>query len=144
VYFNLLIDKMLLTINKLACRLKPFINYRDYSKKIDEILPKNLLENVHTASQQKELGVIYDKRPFKISLEKGKKYSWCACGMSHQQPFCDGTHKNQKLRITIKPVKFEVSETKEYWLCNCKQTTHRPFCDGTHRQEHIQEAIKKY
>jgi CDGSH-type Zn-finger protein len=135
---------MLLTINKLACRLKPFINYRDYSKKIDEILPKNLLENVHTASQQKELGVIYDKRPFKISLEKGKKYSWCACGMSHQQPFCDGTHKNQKLRITIKPVKFEVSETKEYWLCNCKQTTHRPFCDGTHRQEHIQEAIKKY
>lgn len=60
---------------------------RVYSKKIDEILPKNLLEDIHTASQQTQLGVIYDKRPFKIFLEKGKNYSWCSCGMSRQQVF---------------------------------------------------------
>jgi len=61
------------------------MNYRVYSKKIDELLPKNLLEDVHTAAQQKQLGVIYDKRPFKVILEKDKKYHWCSCGMSRQQ-----------------------------------------------------------
>jgi len=135
---------MLLNISKLTCKIKPLMDYRVYSKKIDEILPKNLLEDIYTATQQKQLGVIYDKRPFKITLEKDKKYNWCSCGMSRQQPFCDGTHKNQKLRITMKPVRVQVAETKEYWLCNCKQTSHRPFCDGTHRQQHIQDAIKKY
>ena len=28
-------------------------------------------------------GKIYDKKPFKITLEAGKKYSWCTCGRSH-------------------------------------------------------------
>ncbi|KAE9537819.1 hypothetical protein AGLY_005791 [Aphis glycines] len=94
--------------NKLTCKIKPSMNYRVYSKKIDEILPKNLLEDIYTAAQQKQLGVIYDKRPFKITLEKDKKYNWCSCGMSRQQPFCDGTHKNQKLRITMKPVQVQL------------------------------------
>ncbi|XP_050424975.1 CDGSH iron-sulfur domain-containing protein 3, mitochondrial [Adelges cooleyi] len=135
---------MLLNTNTFICRLRPLLNHRVYSKKIDEVLPKNLLENIHNASRQTEMGVIYDKRPFKMILDKNKTYNWCSCGMSHTQPLCDGTHKNQKLRITMKPVKVQVAETKEYWLCNCKQTTHRPFCDGTHREQHIQEAIRKY
>jgi len=62
---------------------------RVYSKKIDEILPKNLLEDIYTAAQQKQLGIIYDKRPFKILLEKDKKYNWCSCGMSRQQVCTD-------------------------------------------------------
>ena len=30
-------------------------------------------------------GKIYDKKPFQIALEIGKKYSWCACGHSKSQ-----------------------------------------------------------
>jgi len=31
--------------------------------------------------------------PEKVSLEKDKKYFWCTCGLSGNQPFCDGAHK---------------------------------------------------
>ncbi|XP_050525408.1 CDGSH iron-sulfur domain-containing protein 3, mitochondrial [Daktulosphaira vitifoliae] len=135
---------MLFNLSKSSQKLNFFFNFRTYSKIINDILPKNVLEDYHTASKQAQLGNIYDKRPFKITLDKDKTYNWCSCGMSHSQPFCDGTHKNQKLKITMKPVKLQVTETKEYWLCNCKQTKHRPFCDGSHKQLHVQEAIKKY
>lgn len=30
-------------------------------------------------------GKIYDKKPFKITLTEGKKYSWCTCGTSKKQ-----------------------------------------------------------
>ena len=30
-------------------------------------------------------GTIYDKKPFKIYLEAGKRYSWCTCGRSRNQ-----------------------------------------------------------
>lgn len=30
-------------------------------------------------------GAIYDKKPFPIELEAGKKYSWCTCGWSKSQ-----------------------------------------------------------
>jgi len=32
------------------------------------------------------------KSPYKVKVEKGKIYSWCACGLSVKQPFCDGSH----------------------------------------------------
>jgi len=32
------------------------------------------------------------KNPYKVKVEKGKTYSWCACGLSQKQPFCDGSH----------------------------------------------------
>lgn len=34
----------------------------------------------------------------------GKPYFWCTCGKGHKQPFCDGTHKNPELKITLKYV----------------------------------------
>ncbi|BFG06196.1 CDGSH iron-sulfur domain-containing protein 3 mitochondrial [Drosophila madeirensis] len=105
-------------------------------------IPKNLLEDKQTAVLQKENGVIFDKRPFKIHLDKDKTYSWCLCGKSKSQPICDGTHKNEFLKIKQRPIRFKVEKTGEYWLCNCKQTTHRPFCDGTHKQPDIQAAVK--
>ncbi|XP_044763959.1 CDGSH iron-sulfur domain-containing protein 3, mitochondrial [Coccinella septempunctata] len=109
---------------------------RGYSSKI----PKNALENVISAQHQKENGVVYDKKPFKIALVEGKSYLWCLCGRSHNQPFCDGTHKNQQLRVTQKPIRFQVEESKDYWLCNCKQTANRPFCDGTHKTDDVINA----
>ncbi|XP_045169125.2 CDGSH iron-sulfur domain-containing protein 3, mitochondrial-like [Mercenaria mercenaria] len=101
-------------------------------------------------------GKIYDKKPFPALLKAGKKYSWCTCGHSKHQPFCDGSHKtvyNVLKRgsaegkgtfqnILHQPVRFEVEEDGEYWLCNCKQTNGRPFCDGTHKQPEIQAKIK--
>ncbi|KAL3271307.1 hypothetical protein HHI36_021796 [Cryptolaemus montrouzieri] len=103
-------------------------------------IPKNAIENVISAQHQKENGVVYDKKPFKINLEAGKNYSWCLCGRSHNQPFCDGTHKNQQLKIAQKPVRFQVNESKDYWICNCKQTSNRPFCDGTHKTDAVLNA----
>ncbi|XP_074658989.1 uncharacterized protein LOC141911829 isoform X1 [Tubulanus polymorphus] len=93
-------------------------------------------------------GKIYDKKPFKVELIAGKRYSWCSCGYSRNQPFCDMTHKlyegtNQiKMYARTRPFAFTVTETKDYWLCNCKQSNKRPFCDGTHRRDDIQSAIR--
>jgi CDGSH-type Zn-finger protein len=73
---------------------------------------------------------IAEKKPAATELEPGKKYMWCACGHSKNQPFCDGSHAGTG--ITPKP--FEVSEKKTYYLCQCKQTGNPPFCDGTHNK----------
>lgn len=105
-------------------------------------IPQNPLKDFHTASFQPGNGKIYDKKPFRMKLEKGKTYVWCLCGQSKSQPLCDGTHRSPFLQIKLHPVKFTVTADKEYWLCNCKQTANRPFCDGTHKREDIQAAIK--
>ncbi|CAK1599256.1 unnamed protein product [Parnassius mnemosyne] len=103
-------------------------------------IPKNPLAPVYSANSQKDNGIVYDRKPFKVTLEEGKTYHWCLCGRSKSQPLCDGTHKDVYLKITQRPIRFKVEKTKEYWLCNCKQTKNRPFCDGTHKQKEIQEA----
>jgi CDGSH-type Zn-finger protein len=72
--------------------------------------------------------IIKNKNPQKINLETGKDYFWCACGLSKDGIFCDGSHKNTNLQ----PVKFTVPETKPYFLCGCKNTNNKPFCDGAH------------
>jgi len=68
------------------------------------------------------------KSPFQAELVAGKKYAWCACGRSKNQPFCDGSHAVTDLR----PVVFQAEESKTVWLCGCKRTGSKPFCDGTH------------
>ncbi|KAF6208587.1 hypothetical protein GE061_017045 [Apolygus lucorum] len=85
-------------------------------KKEESVLPKNLLEDIHSASSQPENGAIYDKKPFKIELNPEKTYNWCLCGQSKNQPFCDGTHKSPYLKIKLKPIRFKVAEKKDYWL----------------------------
>jgi CDGSH-type Zn-finger protein len=71
---------------------------------------------------------IAQKAPYGIELEP-KKYYWCACGESKNQPFCDGSHKGTEFT----PTEFEVKEKKTYWLCGCKKSKNSPFCDGTHK-----------
>lgn len=73
--------------------------------------------------------VCAQKSPFKLTLEAGKDYWWCACGRSAKQPFCDGSHKV----CGIAPLKFSVPKTADYWLCGCKATAKPPFCDGRHK-----------
>ncbi|XP_076242076.1 uncharacterized protein LOC143184031 [Calliopsis andreniformis] len=118
------------------------VRYYSKEKEDEDEIPVNLLRDIYSANNQPDNGVIYDNKPFKFTCEADKTYSWCLCGHSKRQPFCDGTHKNIFLKIKIRPILFKVKETKSYWLCNCKQTSNRPFCDGTHLREDIQE--KKY
>jgi CDGSH iron-sulfur domain-containing protein 3 len=71
---------------------------------------------------------IVDKKPVVMSLEPGK-YHWCSCGLSANQPFCNGAHKGTE----FKPVTFELTEAKTVALCLCKHTGEAPFCDGSHQ-----------
>lgn len=69
------------------------------------------------------------KEPAEAVLEAGKTYAWCACGLSENQPFCDGTHS----KTDLKPKVFKAEKSETAWLCQCKQTGGSPFCDGTHK-----------
>lgn len=62
-------------------------------------IPTNPLKEVYSASEQATNGVVYDRKPFKVRLEAGKNYSWCLCGRSKNNPMCDGTHKDEFLKI---------------------------------------------
>lgn len=71
---------------------------------------------------------IAQQAPFAAELEAGRKYFWCACGRSANQPFCDGSHKGTDIR----PVPFEPGQSGTAYLCGCKRTGDSPYCDGTH------------
>ena len=74
--------------------------------------------------------VVAAKAPSKVTLEAGKDYWWCACGLSKSQPFCDGSHKGTGLQ----PVRFECAEPTTICWCQCKHTATPPVCDGSHRK----------
>lgn len=86
------------TLNLTCADLCLQTNYSTKSSKPE--IPKNPLSSVYSATDQKENGVVYDKKPFKLTLESGKTYHWCLCGRSKSQPLCDGTHKDVYLKIT--------------------------------------------
>ena len=71
---------------------------------------------------------IPQKAPYLIEVEAGKVYAWCACGLSKNQPFCDGSHEETEFR----PVVWEATEDELKAFCGCKRTGTPPFCDGTH------------
>lgn len=72
--------------------------------------------------------VIADKKPAVLTLEPGTYY-WCSCGISKNQPFCDGSHKGGG----FEPLKFDMKERGKVALCNCKLAETPPFCDGAHK-----------
>lgn len=67
--------------------------------------------------------------PIGVELEEGKKYAWCSCGLSENQPFCDGKHKGSGMAPTV----FSCEKTETKYVCTCKQTKNAPFCDGSHK-----------
>ena len=72
--------------------------------------------------------VIARKSPFGTEVEEGKSYWWCACGLSKEQPFCDGSHKGTGLE----PSKYTAEKSGTVYFCGCKNTKDTPLCDGTH------------
>lgn len=74
--------------------------------------------------------------PFRIDVTEGRRYKWCACGLSKTQPYCDNSHKG----TGIEPLTFTAESDREVWLCHCKATTTPPYCDGTHHRVNAQAA----
>ena len=70
------------------------------------------------------------KKNYEVDLEAGKTYYWCTCGLTNNQPFCDGAHKGTggKSLPFVEPV------TQSRYLCVCKKTKTPPYCDGSHDQ----------
>eukprot|EP00095_Tigriopus_kingsejongensis_P001987 snap_masked-scaffold1702_size30647-processed-gene-0.9 protein:Tk01987 transcript:snap_masked-scaffold1702_size30647-processed-gene-0.9-mRNA-1 annotation:"cdgsh iron sulfur domain-containing protein mitochondrial" len=103
---------------------------------------RNPVDEVYGFKVPQAKGHIYDKKPFLVSVKKYQTYTWCGCGLSNQQPFCDDSHRNRYTQKLVRggPVTYIAPRDQDVWFCQCKQTKHRPFCDGTHREDDIQEA----
>ncbi|MEO0377718.1 MAG: CDGSH iron-sulfur domain-containing protein [Cyanobacteria bacterium P01_A01_bin.17] len=67
------------------------------------------------------------KKPAVLTLEPGT-YAWCTCGLSENQPFCNGSHQG----TGFTPMTFELDEEQQVALCQCKYTDNPPDCDGSH------------
>ena len=78
-----------------------------------------------------ELPKVAAKVPAKVEMEEGKRYAWCTCGLSENQPFCNGAHKGTEYRPNI----IVCEEAKTAWLCQCKMTSHpEGYCDRSHKK----------
>ncbi len=72
--------------------------------------------------------IIAAKTPIKVDLEEGKTYTYCTCGLSGGQPFCDNSH----FGTTHEGLVFTAEKTGPAFLCRCKHTGNAPYCDGSH------------
>ena len=72
--------------------------------------------------------IVSQKSPYLVEVEEGKKYFWCSCGRSKNQPLSDGSHQG----TSFVPVKYEADKSRQVYFCGCKQTDKQPFCDGAH------------
>lgn len=72
--------------------------------------------------------VVAQKEPYAVTVEEGRAYFWCACGLSSKQPFCDGSHSGSGLV----PIRFKADKAETVYFCGCKRTGDKPMCDGTH------------
>ena len=68
-------------------------------------------------------------KPLKVALEPGN-HLYCVCGMSKDNPFCNGSHHG----TGKKPILFEVKKKRKMSYCTCKMTKTPPYCDMSHEQ----------
>lgn len=64
----------------------------------------------------------------------GDTYTYCACGLSAAQPWCDGACTRDARAAAFPPRPFVVDKRQTFLLmCACKRTRDpRGFCDGEH------------
>ncbi|MFQ5995818.1 MAG: CDGSH iron-sulfur domain-containing protein [Acidiferrobacterales bacterium] len=67
--------------------------------------------------------------PYAVEVQEGETYSWCSCGLSATQPWCDGSHEG----TGFKPIDFIAPITAIFYMCGCKQSDNAPYCFGTCR-----------
>ena len=67
--------------------------------------------------------------PAAVELKAGQTIYWCSCGLSANQPYCDGSHTGD-----FNPVPFTAASDGTYYFCQCKQTATPPLCDGAHNR----------
>lgn len=65
------------------------------------------------------------KHVYVVNVEEGKNYSWCSCGKSNNQPFCDSTESD----CGEKAVEYTSQVNKDVYFCGCKETANSPLCD---------------
>ncbi len=70
-----------------------------------------------------------DLGPHRVRLTGGRRYRWCACGLSKRQPYCDESHRG----TAMDALAFQQSEDITVALCGCKRTQAPPYCDGAHK-----------
>ena len=71
---------------------------------------------------------IASKKSIPVEVEEGKKYFFCSCGSSQNQPFCDGAHSGTEFN----PIAFTAEKSGIAYFCQCKRSGKVPYCDGTH------------
>jgi CDGSH-type Zn-finger protein len=69
--------------------------------------------------------------PINIRVEAGKVYSWCSCGLTENDPFCDSNHK-KVIGTPFRSVKVLFEKEQEVLFCRCRKTRTPPFCDNSH------------
>ena len=73
--------------------------------------------------------VIATRHSIKVEVVEGQDYFWCSCGLSQNQPFCDGSHKG----TGFSSVKYTADRTGLVGFCGCKYSKKGAICDGAHR-----------
>ena len=71
---------------------------------------------------------VAQRGPYRVDVEAGTKYFWCACGKSDNQPFCDGSHQGSEFT----PIRYDAEESGTVFFCGCKHSNNKPLCDGMH------------
>jgi len=77
-----------------------------------------------------ELPRVAQKAPYAIEAKSGDRFFWCACGLSGNQPFCDGSHQGTE----FVPVAYKPDQAGTLYICGCKRTAGAPLCDGSHNR----------
>lgn len=63
-----------------------------------------------------------------LKLKKGQTYFFCTCGLTSNEPFCDGAHVGTEYRS----LRYTANKNGKAKLCTCKASSCLPFCDGSH------------
>lgn len=111
------------------------VNPWDYSDEFGYVTEDGKIRIFGFAEQppaQLTPGRVARRRPADVTLKPGR-YSWCTCGYSESQPFCDHAHRNTEPPTNRKSYKFQVLEEATVKLCLCKKTKQPPFCDCAHQ-----------